>query len=194
MQDGMTHEHKILTSDELVEVIRHPITKKWKVRAYWWHTYEPPVISLCSVDAFFGLGWREKEFGMADDAFDFLEEQIRTGNAPGCPSNTSTTKTIRDHVDYAAKKGKKLESGEYVTVVKDRFTLKWKIRSYSWHLYIRPVKCWSQVDAFKELGWGDRDFNTDDEAFDFAERQIKSGNAPGCPPSPISEEYWDFSY
>jgi len=193
MQGSITHEHKILTSGELVEVIRHPITKKWKVRAYWWDIYEPPVISWCSVDAFFGLGWREKKFDSADDAFDFLEEQIRSGNVPGCPSNTSTIDTCREHVDFAAYEGKKLESGEYVTVVKDRVTLKWRILEYSWRLYMGPLTCWSHVDAFKGLGWGDREFDTDDEAIDFAEKQIESGKVPGCPARPTSEEFWDSS-
>jgi hypothetical protein len=69
-----------------------------------------------------------------------------------------------------------LSSGEIVYLVKEPGR-KWKIRDYEYHqTYTGLALKWSQ---HLPEDWKDREFDTSDEAANFAQREIQDGKVPG---------------
>lgn len=78
------YDHKTLRSGETVWVYRSVIRQTWRIRRYTWRSKEGAVSTASTVYAWH-IGWQDEEFETAEDAFEFVEEQIKLGCAPGCP-------------------------------------------------------------------------------------------------------------
>jgi hypothetical protein len=77
---GYGHDSHILSSGEEVYLIKMP-GKKWGISSYDWSWTEGQMLKTIQVFAQ-TLGWESMEFDTADEAYAFVERQLKKGKAP----------------------------------------------------------------------------------------------------------------
>jgi hypothetical protein len=83
--DKGAHDSHDLPTGESVHLVRHP-RGKWQVSSYDWSSTDG--LMLLTVQVFAQtLGWENLDFDSADDAYTFVEQQLRDGKAPSKASH-----------------------------------------------------------------------------------------------------------
>lgn len=84
LHDEGGHDSRLLKSGEEVHLIKAP-KKKWAISSYdWsWFANDSDGLALMTAQVFAQkVGWEKLEFDTAEDAYAFVEQQIKTGKVP----------------------------------------------------------------------------------------------------------------
>jgi hypothetical protein len=82
---GYGHDSRILPSGESTHIVKIPGDNKWHIRSYDWSWREGLMLYTAQVFAQ-EMGWQDLEFDTFDDAYAFVEQQIKKGKAPSKPN------------------------------------------------------------------------------------------------------------
>jgi hypothetical protein len=83
MSEHGAHDSRTLETGDTVHLIKHPNSKTWRINSYDWSWWvEGPILMTARVFPNM-VDWDNKEFESPADAYEFVENQIKSKAVPG---------------------------------------------------------------------------------------------------------------